>query len=918
MRPGSLFVACLLLLASVALAEDFDITKAVQPSFHDLALLPTRLTAYNQHDDAASASYTCCKLRQEAKIKEAIQAGEAFLNRFADTAFADNTYMHYGRVSELRPDAWRNVEWAYRSLEELLPDSDLADDACWKLGNLYVTDRQHAEAIATFEYLVKKWPASIWAPSALHLLLHEYSATNQERNTLDVLNELAYKYPKSEYCPESLYDVAKRYKEVEDYRSAINALRDLQRDFPYSDLLDDAQMCIAECMRLSGNLQGALDAYNDLIHNWYGSSLTNQAMREANNLMKQIHGGAGRTAGALYDPLAWDPQKEADELWNREAKHLQNNGAHLEAIAKFKEFIKRFPGNDKWDDAWYEIGMTYLRQDQLFQEINRAKGPDDVARLRGDYQTSTGSTGPVPTNGKLSALRQAQEAFAYIANELKGSSLQCEALGQVARCFIPYGDIEESTPPDAAYTYQEMVIHFPYATCTCPWYPDATWPVYAFCRMLSFYADEKNWEVSQRMYPALSAEYPDVFPVGLESDKTSFYELMKLYEAKTGYAYMEMGHHIRYGIGPSDLIPEAHYFQAAMLMNLGQYKPAADLLAPVTGLKGHDLVGPATYLYAQCMMKLGDMNTARQATEVLAGTFKNTGLGDDAVTVWTQAREAYKDPATYQAYLKAVQEVQSKFGVNPANMDVYVGKHCIVFCPYTRAVLMRQYNMPNIWDEAQRVLRDWAGLPDNQKAIIVVDRGNAGTSGNPFKVPGSQIKDPPTWGLGLAQISANALAEGIPQLGDCKGLLGGIAKFVAASLQYDLVTETRDAIGSAAAVKLPQEEVIRAREGALKSLENYVIAGEDGKLDGEVIAGMMYALLDSHGFAKDRLIDREPYRAFFAKLKTLPAKTTDDVAFASAVSTAFGSDCNEELKKWRMSAPTTDTAGAEVKVGQAK
>jgi TolA-binding protein len=913
MRRAAVLAACLVCLVATAFAEDFDIGNALKPSFHDLALLPTRLTAYNQHDDAANASYTCCKIRQEAKIKAAIEAGEAFLNRFSDTAFADNTYMHYGRVSELRPDSFRNMEWAYRSLTELYPDSDLADDAAWRLGSAYCRDHDHENAIKVFEYINAKWPQSTWADDALHSLIEEYTYTNQERAALNVLNELAYKYPQSEFCPEALFKVARKYMEVEDYRSAINACRDLIRDFPFNDQADDAQMCIAECYRLMGDLQGSLDAYRELINRWYGSNLSNRAMREANDLMKRIQGGDGRTAGALYDPLRWDPQKEAEEMWNREAKHLQNNGAHLAAIAKFREFIQKFPGNDLWDDAWYEIGMTYMRQDQLFQDVNNAKGPDDIARLREDYQMSTGDKGPVPTNGKLSALRQAQEAFAYIANNLKGSSLQCQALGMVARCFIPYGGIEDVTTRDAAYTYQEIITGFPFASIECPWFPDATWPVYALCRLVHFYADPANWDDAQLMYPELSAAYPGVFPANLEKDKTSFYELMKLYDAKTDHAYLEMSHHIRYGVSIMDLVPEAHYYQAAMLMNQGDFKRAAELLVPVTQLKGHDLVAPATYLYAQACVKLGQWEQARAAFATVAEKFKSSGLADDAATAWSQYVQWSKDPKSCDI-AEACGQVRQKFGIDPATMDVYAGENCVVFCPYTRAALMRQYNMPNVWDEGQRVLRDWAGLPLNQRAVIVVDRDCASTSGNPFKVQGCEIKDPPEWNLGLSQIAANVLAEGIPQLGECKGLLGGIANFVAASLQYDLVTETRDAIGSAAAVKLPQEEVIRARDNALKALENYVIAGEDGKLDSNVIAGMMYSLLDSHGFSKDRLIDREPYRAFFAKLKQLPAKTADDAAFAQAVVTAFGDDSGEQLKKWRMSVPQVNTAGGAATV----
>ena len=110
-------------------------------------------------------------------------------------------------------------------------------------------------------------------------------------------------------------------------------------------------------------------------------------------------------------------------------------------------------------------------------------------------------------------------------------------------------------------------------------------------------------------------------------------------------------------------------------------------------------------------------------------------------------------------------------------MDLYVGDHVVVFAPYTRASLMRQYNMPTIWAASQRVLRDWRGLEGKNNVAIVVDRDCESSCGNPFKVPACQIKDPPAWGIGLNQIAANAIATGMPQLASRGELVGGLFYF---------------------------------------------------------------------------------------------------------------------------------------------
>lgn len=913
MRLAMLLGVCAVLVAGAVHAQDVDLGKALKPAWGDLAKIATRLTAYNQHDDAATASYTCCKVRQEKEIKAATKANIEFLNHYADTSFAPSTLMHYSYVASFRPESYRDQEYGYRLLLENYPDSDFANDAAWMLGSLCMQDHERDRAIKVFELLVRTWPQSVWAPAALHQLTTLYEQAGQPKAALDALNALAYRYPKSEFCPGALYSLACRFERERDWSHAIRACKDLLRDFPYSKMADDAAYKLAHCERDSGDAKAALASYDGFIRDFRGSTLANQAMREANSVLDKL--GPKYRKHVRYNPDAFDVAKETAKLFDEDAVQLLNNGRHAAAIAKYREFIDRFPGNDHWDDAWFQIGMAYLKQDQLFQGINTAAGPEDLASYQEDYQASTDTSNPIPATGKLSAVKEAVEAFRVIANKLRGSERQCEALGMIARCYTPYGDIDSEPTGDAAYTHQEIAIHFPFNSTRLPWFADGALPVFSLCKLMDWYVNPANWETAQQIYPELSREYPEVFPTGLEGDKEAFYELMGLYHAKTAFAYMEMNHHIKYAMGVGNLLPDSRYFRSAMLMDRGDFAQAASLLQPLAAQPTNELAAQATYLYAQANAKLGRWEEARKAFSEIVTRHPDSGLKDDAERSWSQYQHAGENPQLLNL-TEEMAKVQQTFGIDPVNMDVYVGDRCVVFAPHTRAALMRMYNMPNIWDEAQGILRDWAGLPDNEKLTIVVDHGAEATFGNPFKVPGVQIQDPPNWGLGMTQIAANVLAQAIPKLAGNQDLLAGIGYFVASSLQYDLVTETRDTIGSATAVKLPQQEVVNARNAALKALENYIIAGEDAALNRDAVAGMMYSLLDGQGFSKDRLINREPYRAFFAKLKELPGDTSPKSAFAIAAVTAFGDGIAQQLKDWRLPLPKATKPGeAVVKVG---
>ena len=880
MRRTSLLVVAMLLLVTGAIwADTFNITSALTPSFSDVALLPTRLTIYNQHDDAATASYTCCKPWQEKEILKAIKANEDFLNRYPNSDYAPAALMHYAWVNEVRKNFKAQVE-AYKLVVDSFPDNSMADSAAWKLASLYCEDKDHQNAIRTLTALVKRWPESSHCAEALMALFNEYKEVDDPPNAITALELLVDNYPKADECPAALNALGQKYMEAERYEKAINVSGILLRNYPMSPCRDEAQLRIADARFHLGNIRGAIDSYEYLIHSMYGSARTNQAMRMVNTLSKQLAGNGQNTRGEIYDTQAKDPGKDATECWDY-AVHQQNYRRYDEAIKQYKQFIQEFPGNANYAQAFFNIGYCFQQADMLFQEVNKAKGPDDLFRLKDSWEQATGGRA-IATTGQLSAVKDATGAFAFVVNNLVGSPLRDEALQQIARCYTPFGEIDSVPCANAAFTYQELLINFP-GSCL---------QTEALCKLMQFYNDENNWETSRKMYPQLSKAMPRVFPVALEQNKVQFYELMKLYARHTEFCWFETyKHHIKYAMSPLNLLPDSHYFRGAMLMEAGDYQSAAKVLTPLCKLGTSELCAPALYLLAQCRERLGDKAGARECYDLLAGKFHDQdGLKDDS-ELCVKGSTDCKDYAA---------QVKAKYDVDAASMDVFVGDNIVVFAPFTVAAKMRQYNMPNIWDKSAGILNDWTGRKAESKTVVLVDPGGRTSAGNPMMVSAWQIADPPNWSLGLAELSRNAIEGAIgDRFAKNQDIVGGLSDFAAASLQYELVTETRDAIGSAEAVKLPQEAVVNARLAALKALEDYVRGDDQTKFSPNIVSGMLYSLLDAKGCTRDRLIDREPYRKLFATLRDLPTGKEME-AFACAVNRCFGDTCGEQLKQWRL------------------
>jgi hypothetical protein len=223
---------------------------------------------------------------------------------------------------------------------------------------------------------------------------------------------------------------------------------------------------------------------------------------------------------------------------------------------------------------------------------------------------------------------------------------------------------------------------------------------------------------------------------------------------------------------------------------------------------------------------------------------------------------------------------------------------------------MREYNLPNIWDQAYLNLQRWTGLQARQKQLILMDEEiDGGQPGYPIRLCARSLQDPPDWHLGLRELAHNfvtndyygVLRSAHPALGEA------FASFAGAALQYSLVSETRDTIGSASATKLAHEDVIRRREQSLAALHSYVQAGAlPENLTPDVAMGMLVQLLDQNGYGNNDLIDWSPYQRFWLSLMRMPPEmrvaSEDPVrsmnVLVQCLNTAFNTDLTGTFQAW--------------------
>jgi len=441
-------------------------------SFQELASLPSRLTMYNRHDDAARATYTCCKPEQKEQIEQALRANESFLTLFPNSDYADDTLIHNARIYSVA----RNFRKEFESLMLLVqryPDSDLADDGLWRLAEMYRQDAAHGPQLETLWTLVRNYPRSTYADDALFHIAQRLTQERDEQGAIAALEELVRRYPLSDFCDDALFSVAQRYQALGNHEAALHAYQTLQNLYPYSNFYDDSQLQIGNCLRALHDQEAAVEAYRALIHNGFGSPLVRQAAQEVNNILPES-----------YDLSVDLPSDFEEEAFNT-AMHYVRFREYSHAVSLLKQFIRQFPGNDRCDEAMFQIGRCYREMNELMSKIDQAQGPEEVFRLQPEWEAAVGKRATVPVRQGLQTGSDAVSAYSFIVTRLYGSDLRDDALYEIAKC---YEDVKKDAY--AGRAFQQLLTLF----------PGSPYETEALHKMLAYLADPQYYPESLKDY----------------------------------------------------------------------------------------------------------------------------------------------------------------------------------------------------------------------------------------------------------------------------------------------------------------------------------------------------------------------------------------------------------------------------------
>ena len=221
--------------------------------------------------------------------------------------------------------------------------------------------KRFKEAIATWQYLLSRYPSGDYADDAALEIARTYAFDLKERDlAIRKYEQFLEKYPKSDRIAEARYQIAGVYYEKGDYRKASECFKDFLKNHSGSSVSKDARELLKKCeLTLKAKSKPTPTKKASKPKRQETPSESKKALDRAESLFKQ---GNYKKALKSYERIAtWFPSSKEYELAvYREGQCLSLIGKHEDAIRAWRNFPNRRPKSPYADDILLAIGDIYL------------------------------------------------------------------------------------------------------------------------------------------------------------------------------------------------------------------------------------------------------------------------------------------------------------------------------------------------------------------------------------------------------------------------------------------------------------------------------------------------------------------------------------------------------------------------------
>lgn len=296
---------------------------------------------------------------ESGRYKEAISHYTRVIKGSPPIALACQVQTKIGKA-HLKGKNYAGARQAFSTVLQLDPRSEFADDAIYGRAWAMRSAKHYQQAKKNWTHLLSNYAISPLVPEARFRLGEE---NYRMGNYIDAMLAFDSVPPASDFADDALYWTAWAFYRRGEYSRAAYTFDLARTKFPRSNLNIDARFRAAESHRDAGEYELAIIGYRALVElgptpEYFIQSLYGMAQSAAMS--------GDQSAAERYRTELLATRKAGDyapRVFFDLGVAAYNRKQYAVAIREFESLIERYPRYPLVDEALYELGLSYMREE---------------------------------------------------------------------------------------------------------------------------------------------------------------------------------------------------------------------------------------------------------------------------------------------------------------------------------------------------------------------------------------------------------------------------------------------------------------------------------------------------------------------------------------------------------------------------
>ena len=293
--------------------------------------------------------------------------GQAGGNSAASADFSAQALFLMARMYERKGDVLRADE-NYRRVYESMPRSAYAEEAMYRVGEVFYSAEKYSEAFTRFNAYVYKYTSGEFSDAALFYCGDCALRLGQESRSIMMNRTLLQKYPSSVYAYGASKNLLSAYYNQENYSEALGIARTMLKDFPQQSADDEIGKRLTELEKIVGGTDRRV-AEKQTEYSKLGGADT-KAGRAAGSQLVRLYAESLYTQSDAYElasqllPKQTGADEREDAAYNAEfiadyCRKNQDNKKAAEMYLRAAEYYRNVRSGERAAAALYGAAEAF-------------------------------------------------------------------------------------------------------------------------------------------------------------------------------------------------------------------------------------------------------------------------------------------------------------------------------------------------------------------------------------------------------------------------------------------------------------------------------------------------------------------------------------------------------------------------------